>query len=256
MSLQYLFAQPDCIEDINNKNNTILIYPIKVKDYEKFSRYTGILYLSKNHFSESIREYPLLELLFVSHQSFGLSTEDFINNFCKLFSIITLKDVNFIDQEGFVFFDDKIINNEIIKIKKVINLYNYEKIRQVIMQQNLIHEQKIYKTELMNKWAQKALKAKQKNAPNITLEDMVSTVSVGCHKHYWDLENYTIYQIYSDFYRLRKMVDYDTGVQYRCVGNDLKLQDYAESLDLYHNPYDDLFVSSDKLGGLNKAITQ
>jgi len=106
----------------------------------------------------------------------------------------------------------------------------------------------------MNDWAQKALKAKQKNASKILMEDIITTVSVGTGKNYSDLENYTIYQIYSDFYRLRKMVEYDTNVQFKCVGADLKLDDYAEDLDIFHNPYDDLFVSSDKLGGLNKAL--
>jgi len=122
------------------------------------------------------------------------------------------------------------------------------------MKQNLMFEQKIYKTEIVQKWADKAMKAKQKNAPKITFEDMVSTVSVSCGKHYSDLENYTIYQIYSDFYRLRKITDFDVSIQYRCAGADIKFQDYAESLDLYHNPYDDLFVSSDKLKGLNNVM--
>ena len=66
MSLNYLFAKPDCIEsfDVNgNINNSILIYPIKLKDHEEFSKYSSFLYLTKNHFDESIRDHPLLELL-------------------------------------------------------------------------------------------------------------------------------------------------------------------------------------------------
>ena len=99
------------------------------------------------------------------------------------------------------------------------------------------------------------MKAKQKNSPKITLEDIVSTVSVGCGKHYSDLQNYSIYQLYSDFYRLRKIVEHDASVHFLCAAaKDLKLQDFAESLDLYHNPYDDLFVDSSKLSGLNKVM--
>ncbi len=264
MSLKYLFAQSDCIKTIDFKTgekiNSIIIYPIKIKDYEEFSKCAGVLYLSKKHFDESVQEYSLLELLFLSHRSLGFTTEIFIDSLCKLFSFVTLKDIVFIEQEGFVFFEEEIINDEIIKIKKVISLSNYEEIRQKIMQQNLIYEQKIYKTKLMNEWAQKALIAKQKNASNITLEDIVSTVSVGCGKHYSDLENYTIYQVYSDFYRLRKMIEYESKIQYKCSQNfdasSVNIEDYAENLDLFHNPYDDLFVSSDKLSGLNKAIKQ
>lgn len=244
----YIFAQPDCVENIvGDKINSILIYPIKMKYYDEFSKYSSILYLSKNHFDESIRDVPLLDLLYLSHENIGFNIESFINNFCKLFSLVTLKEVEFTEKDSKTAFwvEDSYIDQT-----------NYEDIRKIIMKQNIIHEQKIYKTKLMNEWANKALKAKQKNSSNITLEDMVSTISVGCGKHYWDLENYTIYQIYSDFYRLRKTITYDTNVQFKCAGADLTLEDYAESLDLYHNPYDDLFVSSDKLSGLNKAIKQ
>ena len=253
MSLKYLFAQPDYIEiiikdNIENKNiiKSITIYPIKLKDYEEFSKYSSLLYLSKNHFDESVRDNSLLELLYLSHSSLGLTTEDFINNLCKLFSIVTLKEVDFIEKDGKIAFW--------IDENGFIDQSNYEKVRVIIMKQNLIHEQKVYKTKLMAQWAEKALLAKQKTAPKISLEDIVSTVSVGCHKHYWDLENYTIYQIYSDFYRLRKIIEHDSSVQFKCAGADLKLPEFAEDLDLYHNPYDDLFVSSDKLTGLNKAL--
>jgi hypothetical protein len=169
-----------------------------------------------------------------------------IEKFKKLFSIVINNEVKFISQDK--------VEGFLIGEKGFISIHNYDVVREIIMKQNLIFEQKIYKTELMNKWAQKALKAKQKNAPKISMEDIITTVSVGCSKNYSDLENYTIYQIYSDFYRLRKLMSYDTNVQFKCVGADLTLEDYAEDLDLFHNPYDDLFVSADKLGGLNKAI--
>jgi hypothetical protein len=194
----------------------------------------------------------LLELLVYSFQSseltqnLKLTYENFLDKFCKLFSLVTLKEVYFIEKDLTFWVNDG----------GYINPTNYEKVRAIIMRQNLIHEQRVYKTKLMNEWAMKAIKAKQKNAPKMSLEDMVSTVSVGAGKNYCDLQEYTIYQIYSDFYRLRKIINYDTTVQYKCVGSDIKLEDYAEDLDLFHNPYDDLFVSSDKLSGLNKAIKQ
>jgi len=261
MSLNYLLAQPDCVEDKINPNNSILIYPIKLKYYEEFSKYAGILYLSKNHFDENFRHFDLLELLFISHQDLGFTIDSFIDNFCKLFNFVTLRDVSFSEQDsGFIFYDDIYNENENIKVKKVINQSNYEQLRDVIMRQNLIIEKKIYKTKLMTEWVEKAMRAKQKTAAKITLEDVVSTISVGCGKHYWELEDYTIYQIYSDFYRLGKIIEHDITVQFKCSQNydptSISIENYSESLDLYHNPYDDLFVSSDKLSGLNKVMKQ
>ena len=222
------------------------IYPVKVKDYDVFSENSGLLYISKNHFDERFQQYPLLDLIIASYSSLNLSGEDFLNQFCQLFELVTCKKVSVGESNKQLMF--KVGENNFI------NSENYEDIRKEIMRQNLMHEQKVYKTELMRKWAEKAMKAKQKTAPKISLEDIITTISVGCSKTYSELENYTIYQIYSDFYRLRKMVEYDSNVQFRCAGADLKLEDYAEDLDLYHNPYDDLFVSADKLGGLNKMV--
>jgi hypothetical protein len=243
MALQYLFAEPEYVDGID-ENNPIAIYPVKAKDYDLFQMYSQVLHLSKNHFAET--PCPLLILVLLSHELLGIKEEELKLNFCNLFSLVLQKEVNFISiEEGFLIGKDNIISH-----------HNYDKIREIIMRQNLMFEQKIYKTKLMNQWAEKALKAKQKGAAKVSFEDIVSTVSVGCHKHYDDLKNYTIYQIFSDFYRYRKIEEHRSNIQYRAAGADITLQDYAEDLsaDLYHNPYDDLFVSSDKLTGLNKAI--
>jgi hypothetical protein len=233
--LKNILARPEYIEGVGN------IYPILIKDYDKFQNCSGILNISKNHFKDI--DAPLLDLIFVCANQLGTTERDLIINFNELFSLVLRKEIRF--------------NNSCwidIENKCKIDSLNYEQIRSVIMKQNLMFEPKVYKTELMNKWAKKAMEAKRKNAPKITLEDMLSTISTQCGKHYWELENYTIYQIYTDFYRSRKRINHDVSVQYKCVDGKFPIEEYAESLDLYHNPYDDLFVSSDKLGGLNKAV--
>jgi len=246
LSLDYIFAQPDYIDNVGN------IYPVKLINYNEFEECSRILYISKNHFEKN--PYPLLFLIFMSVEHLGFTYEKLIENLEKLFSLITHKKFKFVELEENAWFEHEYEDGGLIK-KNYITVDNYDAVRTIVMRQNLLFEQKIYKTDRMREWAEKAVKAKQKNTPKITLEDMISTVSVGCGKHYSDLQNYSIYQLYSDFYRLRKIVEHDYSVRFLCAGaKDLKLQDFAESLDLYHNPYDDLFVSSDKLNGLNKAI--
>jgi len=237
-----IFDKPTFIKDAGE------IYPAKVKDFDEFSENSGLLYISKNHFDSKVQQYPLFDLIIASCATLGFSFEDITDKFCKLFEIVTHKKVSIGELKEKLIF--------IIGENNFINSDNYEEVRKEIMRQNLIPEAKVYKNELTRKWAEKVLKAKQKNAPKISLEDIITTVSVGCCKHYSDLENYTIYQIYSDFYRLRKMIQFDSDVHYRCVGADIKFEDYATDIssDLYHNPYDDLFVSADKLGGLNKIV--
>jgi len=243
MSVKNILGKPKVIEGVGS------IYPIKVKDYEEFTDYAKILYVSIKHFESIPDNLKLLDVIYSNCIHLGYENYDnFIESMCKLFELVTNQDVSFFYDSktyGFMIGTDGLINSD-----------NYEKIRSIIMSQNIIFEQKIYKTKVMNDWAEKVMKAKQKNAPNITFEDIISTVSVSCGKNYWDLENYTIYQLYSDYYRFRKIQDYESSVQYKCVGADIKLSDYSENLDLYHNPYDDLFISSDKLSGINKIMNE
>jgi hypothetical protein len=241
MSLKHIFAQPEYVEGIGD------VYPIRLKDFDKFQECSGILYISKNNF-KNCDDVPLLDLIFVCAEQLGFTPIELISTFEKLFSLVLRKEVKFIEFKSY--FD--------IENKYKIDALNYEKLRSVIMNQNIIIEPKVYKTEIMNKWAQKALIAKQKNAPKITMEDMITTISVESQKHYWDLENYTIYQIYSDFYRIRKIMNHNISVQYKSSQNydpsSISVEDFAESLDLYHNPYDDLFVDKDKFSKLDNAV--
>jgi hypothetical protein len=239
-NLNYLFAQPDYIDGFD-KENSIYIYPVKLKDYDKFQDLSKILYISKNHFGEN--EYPLLALLFMARDSLGIGLENLITNLSELFSLITNKKAQFITGkvEGFLLDDNNFIS-----------VHNYEDIRKIIMKQNLMFEQKVYKNPKVQEWANKVLESKSKNQPKIGMEEILTTVSVFTGKHYWDLENYTIYQIYSEFYRIRKLKSYDISAMARSHGADVEIDDFAEDLDIYKNPYDSLFVNSDKLNKFNK----
>jgi hypothetical protein len=105
-------------------------------------------------------------------------------------------------------------------------------------------EPKVYKNKLTQQWAEEVLKKKAEESANITMEDMISVVSAFNGKHYWDLENYTIYQIYSDFYRICGFINHDESMKARLAGsNETEITSFAESLDLFHNPYDDIFVA-------------
>lgn len=240
-SLKYIFAQPEFIEGIGD------VYPIKLKDYDKFQECSGILYISKNNF-KNCDDVPLLDLIFVCAEQLGFTPQELILSFEKLFSLVLRKEVKFVEFKSY--FD--------IEGKYKIDALNYEILRTVVMNQNIMIEPKVYKTEIMNKWAQKALIAKQKNAPKITMEDMITTIKNYNGFTYEQILEQTIYQINSDFYRIRKMMNHDIGVQYKCSQNydpsSVTVEDFAESLDLYHSPYDDLFVDKDKLGGLEKAM--
>lgn len=238
-SLSYIFSQPEFIDGVGE------IYPIKIKDYDKFSECSDLLYLSKNHYETN--DLPLLVLLFMSVSALKLTEEELIKKLIILFSSVTKKDVEFISSENYEGF--------IVDSKYIISSHNYDIVREVVMKQNLIFEQKIYKNKIIQEWANKVIQSKMKSSVKITLEDIITTVKNFDGLTYEQVMEQTIYQTYADFYRIRKFKDNERDVIFRSVSDKWNIQDFAEQIDMFHNPYDDLFVNSSKLNNIN-SITK
>lgn len=239
MSLNYIRGKPEYLEGVGN------IYPVKIKDYDEFNKSSYLLNFSKDHFNNS--DLPLLTLVVLGLTNSGIKIENVIKDFENMFSIVLQCKVFFAitnDRQFKIIIDDK--NN--------INSSNYDTVREIIMKQNLIFTPKVYKNEIVQKWAEKVLKARIKNSPKITMEDMLSTISVFSGKSYEELENYTIYQVYADFYRIRKIKGYECAIINRTLGGKAEIEDFAEDLQLFKNPYDDLFVNKNKLNKLDQAL--
>lgn len=250
-SLKYIFAEPDYVKGIN-EDNPIILYPIKLKDYDKFEKCSNLLYLSKDHFEDC--DIPLLVLLFAIHDKLGLEAEDgktlekMIEYLTTLFSLVTQKQVVFISGENYEGFLIDNIN--------IISTHNYDEIRKIIMQQNLMFEQKVYKNPIIQEWANKVIAARQKNGLKMTLEDMITTVKNYDGLTYEQIKEQSIYQIYSDFYRIGSILGYWQSSLFATVMEKYPIQHFAAAINVHKSPYDDLFVSSDKLNDLNKVMKQ
>jgi hypothetical protein len=228
MSINNLFGEPFFIEGIGN------IYPIRLIDWEKFESVIPVILQSEKHF-ETNGEYPLLDILIR-----GISDEAIVKSLEVIFQLALRN-----DDVKFVVYDDGNQYKFQIDDEHSITVDNFPHIRNVIMQQNILFEPKIYRNPEIQKWAEKVLAARGKNAPNITIEEMLSTVSVFTGKHYWDLKDYTMYQLKSDFNRICKIEEYRTqSMVFANPYADLskfKMDHFAEKIDMYKNPYDDVF---------------
>lgn len=240
MSLQNIFAKPQFVEGVGN------IYPIQLKDWDEFEQYSGLLIFDKKDIPEHstlldelLLKYPQQEIVVL----LGLMA---IFKMILQVEKLELIEVN----SSFAFKIDE---------ERTILPSQYQEIRDIIVRQNVILLPKIYKSKMMQEWAEKALQARQKNAPKMTLEDMISTVSMAKGVHYWDLEKYTMYQLKTDFERYDKMMDFETSsLVFANPYADLskvKLPYFAESFDLYKSPYDGLFKDKSKLN-ISKAIQE
>jgi hypothetical protein len=234
MSLDYISGKSKHLDGIGD------IFPIKIKDYDEFDKCSSALYYTKQHFQIE-EDYPLLTLLI------SLRDEKLIKDLEKLFSLVTQKEVFFISTENIYGF--------VIDEEHMINADNYDEVRKVIMKQNLMFEQKVYKNKLTQQWAEKVLEARKKNSVEVGIEDMLTTLHVVSGVSYDKLMDYTIYQLQASFNRISKIKGYDTNIAFKCAGADkINLDYFAEKIDMFKSPYDDIFKSKDKLKSINDAL--
>ncbi|MFW6002689.1 MAG: hypothetical protein ACOCQD_05050 [archaeon] len=239
MSVSKLLGHPDFVEGVGN------IYPVKLKDYDKFNANSDILYISKNNFEEV--DLPLLFLILKGLESSGVSKDIVVQKMITILQIVLRK-------EDIQYFEQNSVMGFIIDEKNCIHYDNYDKVREIIMNQNLLFEPKVFKNKMVQEWAEKVLLAKTKNSANITFEDMIDTIHIYTGMPYSELEEETIYQIRRDFDRVCKIKKYETEVLYQTVDEKHRdVEHFAEQI-VFKNPYDDLFVKKDKLNKLDNAM--
>jgi hypothetical protein len=243
-SVKYIFAQPDYIEGIGN------VYPIKLKDYDKYQECSKLLYISKNNFVEC--DIPLLGLVFLSVEQLNLTEEQLITSFEELFSLVLKKEVKLKDSEDIFWFEILDNNKHKNTINNRINFNNYDILRSIIMKQNLIFEPKVYKNKIVQEWANKVLEARAKSSEKITMEDFITTVKNFNGLTYDQIMEQTIYQIYADFYRISKIKKFDQSNLFATVSTEaISIEHFAQNINMFESPYDNLFVDSSKLNKLN-----
>ena len=243
MSLQNIFGNPAQLEGYD-KNHPLNIYPVLLEKYDAFSDISKFLYVSKNNFAKT--DIPLLQLVLMVHKELGETFESLIDKMCKALEMVTKSPVGFMDGKDMFAF---VVNNE-----NYITIANYDEVRKTIMKQNLMYEPKIYKDPEVQKWADKVLKLKRKKNASLTLEDMVVISKTYQGLTYEQIMKQSLYQLYADFYRICQFEQFYQSTLFATVSSDVKIEHFAKNIDIYTegDPYKDLFVSSDKLKGLNE----
>lgn len=230
MTLNNIFNRPTVVEGVGQ------VYPIKIKDWEMFESYLDLLMLSKASLPIEDESVPLLNRII----AFFSEDPESVEMMTDLFNLVTRTDSFKFEVKLFPFQNYYFINDN----EQEINADNYEELRKIILHQNIILEPKVFKSKRVAEWAQKALELKNRNSANVTLEDMITTVSVVKGIHYHELEDYSIYQLKSDFQRINMIKSFESSSN--LFGNpyaaaEMKLTHFAETLDLYADPYKDVF---------------
>ena len=88
----------------------------------------------------------------------------------------------------------------------IISIHNYEEVRNIIMKQNLMFEQKVYKNEMVREWAEMMLEERAKNSAKITIEDMITAVKNYNGLTYEQVMEETIYQLSDAFLKMAYVI--------------------------------------------------
>ena len=258
--LKDIYGEPEFISGLGN------VYPVNNLQFEIFSLYSFLLKFSKSHTDkcniEKINTFDAV--LFGRIKEFG-EMENIKKTFKKMsdmeeikFKIDCFKEmlkivlktnkVDFISNKKESFF---CIGE---KGDRYLGSFNYDVFRKVVMRQNIIIEEKIYKDKMLEKLIHLRRKKDRKNAPNISLESMVNSISVLTGKSYDDLKKYSYYQIVMDFQRISKEKEQEFNILKQQEGS-ISLVGFAEDIDLYINKDESYKKKLSELKGIKDAIS-
>ena len=236
MSLCHILGTPMTVSGVGP------VYPIRIKDFEEFAMLQHIITDYNIKTLKLDEDINLFEFLLFTDIANGCK-DNIINGITTILQLVTRNNNVIFDVQKGIFIIDQ---------DHCLNSSNYEDFRQAVMKQNILFEPIVYPNEVMRIWAEKAKAAKAKKEKPITLEGVIRTVSVFTGKHYKDIAEYTIYQIFSDFYGVRKIKDFDFTTLLISQGAKINLSDYAEDIDMFKHPDENLFKNQENsslLGG-------
>jgi len=238
MSLKHILARPEIVDGIT-------LHPVLVEDYDDFSECSRFLYLSKDAFGET--PLTLMDLVLGVYEQLGETVESYLTKICRTFEIITKCSVGFIP--------GKDLSSFVIDEKYYISEVNYDTIRNIIMKQNLMFEPKKYKDPIVQEWADKVVAVRSKKQGHTTLEDMITTVKAYQGVSYEQISKQSIYQLYADFFRICKIVNFEQSSLFSTVSSEkITIEYFAQNINLFveGDPYKDVFMDGGFLNQFNK----
>lgn len=260
------YTTGDALFDLPFKNNTLTLYPVKVKNYKEFEKYIKYFMFSKKHYKldnkSNLFEYVIA--VGISTQSNSKANKNkniskqecldmVIKDFEVVFSIICREKIS-LDMISFQTENEIKFVNEDKTIK--ITSKNFELVRKIVLKQNAIKEPKIFEDEIEERLAEKFLKAQSKrNKGNLINElgEIANLVSCVTGKSYEQLYNQNILQLYSDYFRCISIEMYKSNMMFMTVSDKIKPNDYTESVipKLFEDIYEKMWIDRDSVGFLN-----
>ncbi len=216
--------------------------PVRLMDWEKFIpvayemlRLNNELLRKRLKLDESILlyDYMLDYMIKMSEEKFGQEGTFALVLISSVFSLCYRLPVEPMLQkkDGETHLVFKIGDND----EDLITRYNYEEIRTVIMEQNLIFEPIVAPNQKSQDAIDKAIERKKNSGSNVetNLESMIILVS----KSRPVTEDYTYYQLQADYEMVLRLEQSRAIPTYRAVGADIDPIELGAILSIHDDPY-------------------
>ncbi|MCK9330248.1 MAG: hypothetical protein M0Q94_10280 [Candidatus Cloacimonetes bacterium] len=235
LNLNNVFGKP-----VKYKN--IKLYPIKITDMLEFYNNVNCLTINKNKFPdvEIIKMSYLLFLFVISYQE------------PKIIEMLN-KTLNMVlkDQEFKFFFENEQLFLKVNNI--IINDFEFDNIKNIILQQNLLNVEQILDPTLEKRLreAEEFLANKNKSA---TLEERIIAYHCVSGMKYEDIEQLTIYQFNKGLERMQLIKNFEVYT-YPLIkgGSGDKVSDWLSHIE-ERGRYDHVLISESEFSQLTKNI--
>ena len=227
------------------------LYPVRILEWEEFTKLAGRFLMTSDEFlrkrlklEEEIKLFDFITLQAIMTSKTGFEN---LKEMEQLFSIVFRSEVK-ANLRG------RVGNKEVYFIvdgKGIIDRNNYEEVRSIIMEQNLLFDPIVAKTAKSQEVIDRGIGRLRRGNPTVDVEAMIVVVSL--HKNI-NLDELTYYQLRADYEIITKIEANRAIPLYRVNGAEVDMYNLTDELSIHNNPYgaDALFRKRNDGEMLNK----
>lgn len=177
---------------------------------------------------KELKEAKLLEIV--------LSTQQLLNAYLKIFQLV---------------FD----GNEEMQFEKLFeSSENFDFIRTLVMDMNVITEDKVSPNEEIQRAIERSRRLKQSSSQEQTFVDIVTSIVASTSNSFEDVCRMNVFQVYAIYARVGAIYNYQTSTLFATVAEKVNIESWNKHIDLFKSE-DDVISKNEfdkKFGGLLK----
>ena len=165
-----------------------------------------------------------------------LSTQQILNAYLKIFRLA---------------FD----RNDNVPLEKILsNPESFHFIRKLIMDMNVLTEEKVSPNEEIQSAIERSKRVKQDNSQEQSFVDIVTSIVASTNNSFEDVCNMNVFQVYAIYARVGAIFNYQTTTLFATVAEKVNIESWNKHIDLFKDEDDSLSRDefSKKFGSLLK----